>query len=165
MIFVLRVYLGRFEASELDKLALGSARRKSSEDAVVSPTEPATDFLVLSWPRRRWRRRRRRGIGGWLGWRLVFIGRLGFLRGLRPLGLLDFVLPRVHGLVDPLISLPFVAGSGSFMVAVNLCSFAEEQIQVNHGVVVIRPQIDCLVQRLHAVFDQGQVVCSQLGAK
>src|SRR5581483_286994 len=72
--------------------------------------------------------------------------------------LLGFGLLDGQGLVNPLIGSLEVGGPRGGVFALNVGAFAVHQVHVGHGVVVIRTQLQGLVQVVDAFLDVGRIL-------
>src|SRR5258708_8636909 len=70
---------------------------------------------------------------------------------------------RGHRLVGPIVGRPFIVGLGCGVTAGGVIGFAEiQQVQVDHGVVIVLALVDRRLQHLHAFLDKGGVFAPQL---
>src|SRR6202030_2232551 len=62
-----------------------------------------------------------------------------------------------HGLVDPLVGGLQIGGAGRRVVALDVGAFPVHQVQVGHGIVVIRTKLDRLVQIIDTFLNVGGI--------
>src|SRR6202795_4398150 len=69
-----------------------------------------------------------------------------------------------HGLVDPLVGGLQIGGAGRRVVALDIGAFPVHQVQVGHGIVVVRTKLDRLVQIIDTFLNVGGISLSHRGA-
>src|SRR4029077_15373635 len=68
-----------------------------------------------------------------------------------------------HGLVDPLVGSLQVGGASCRVVALDIGAFPVHQIQIGHGVVVVRTKLKRLVQVIDTFLNVGGIFLSNGG--
>src|SRR5229473_6651325 len=68
-----------------------------------------------------------------------------------------------HGFVDPLVGGLQIGGAGCRVVALNIGAFPVHQVQIGHGIVVIRTKLDRLVQVIDTFLNVGGIFLSNGG--
>src|ERR1019366_2080718 len=69
-----------------------------------------------------------------------------------------------HGFVDPLVGRLQILGAGCRVGALDIGTFPVHQVQVGHGVVVVRTKFERLIQVIDAFLNVGGVLLLQRGA-